>query len=293
MSAQELEQLIGLLRGGPVSFSAPPQKMRPIFEGMLTSLPGDERTVTEQRELGGVPGIWMDGAGSRILLYLHGGGYTIGSPLAYREFATQLALAAGSALFAADYRLAPEHPYPAALDDAVAAYRGLLDLGCAPGDIVVAGDSAGGGLALSLLVALRDAGLDLPARAVLFSPWLDLGLDGGSVVSKAQADPSLDAPGLAAAAAHYLNGRPADTPGASPLFAELAGLPPLLIETGEAEILLSDSTRLAERAAEAGVDTTLHVWPGMPHVWGLFAAVLGEGREVIAEAGAFIAGPRS
>jgi acetyl esterase/lipase len=290
MSAQELEQLIGLLRGGPVDFSAPPQEMRPVFEGMLVSLPGDESTVTEEREVGGVPGIWMDGAGDRALIYLHGGGYTIGSPLAYREFATQLARTAGTALFAPDYRLAPEHPHPAALDDALAVYRGLLDQGREASSIVVAGDSAGGGLTLALLVAIRDAGLPLPARAVLFSPWLDLTMSGASVASKAEADPSLDEAGLSSAAAHYLGGLPAGTPGASPLFAELAGLPPLLIETGEAEILLSDSTRLAERAAEAGVDTSLHVWPGMPHVWGLFAAVLGEGREVIAEAGAFIAG---
>ncbi len=290
MSAQELEQLVGLLRGGPVSFSAPPQEMRPVFEGMLVSLPGDESTVTEERELGGVPGLWMGAEGARALLYLHGGGYTIGSPLAYREFSTQLARTAGASLFAPDYRLAPEHPHPAALEDALAAYRALLDLGHAADDVVVAGDSAGGGLTLALLVAIRDAGLPLPARAVLFSPWLDLTLSGTSVASKAEADPSLDQAGLAAAAAHYLNGLPAETPAASPLFADLTGLPPLLIEVGEAEILLSDATRLADRAALAGVDITLHVWPGMPHVWGLFAAVLGEGREVIEEAGAFIAG---
>lgn len=293
MSAQELEQLIGILRGGPVSFSEPPQEMRPVFEGMLTSLPGDESTVTDTREVGGVPGIWMDreaGAGGRVLLYLHGGGYTIGSPLAYRELATQLAKAAGSALFVPDYRLAPENPYPAAPEDAMAAYRGLLDLGYAPADIVVAGDSAGGGLTLSLLVAIRDAGLGLPARAVLFSPWLDLGFSGKSMSTKAAADPSLDQPGLAAAAAWYLNGQSADTPGASPLFADLTGLPPLLIEVGEAEILLSDATRLADLAAEAGVEVTLHVWPGLPHVFGLFAALLSEGRDVINESGAFIAG---
>lgn len=290
MSAQELEQLIGLLRGGPVSFSAPPEEMRPVFEGMLVSLPGDESTITEQREIGGVPGIWMEAPGERVLLYLHGGGYTIGSALAYREYATSLARAAGAALFAADYRLAPEHPHPAALDDAIAAYRGLLELGHPADRIAVAGDSAGGGLALALLVALRDAGLPLPARAVLFSPWLDLALGGASMTAKAEADPSLDREGLAAAAAHYLGGLPAETPAASPLFAELSGLPPLLVEVGEAEILLSDATRLAERAALAGVDVTLHVWPGMPHVWGLFAGLLGEGRAVIEEAGAFLTG---
>lgn len=290
MSAQELEQLVGILRGGPIDFTAPPQEMRPIFEGMLTSLPGDESTVTEEREVGGVPGIWMDGTSGKVLLYLHGGGYTIGSPLAYREFATQLARTAGSALFSADYRLAPENPYPAAREDALAAYRGLLDLGYTANQIVVAGDSAGGGLTLSLLLALGEAGLEQPGRAVLFSPYLDLTLGGSTVTSKEAEDPSLTPAGLAAAGAHYLNGLPADTVGASPLFGDFRGLPKILIETGGAEILLSDSTRFAERAAEAGVDVTLHVWPGMPHVWGLFAALLSEGRDVIAEAGAFIAG---
>lgn len=290
MSAQELEQLVGLLRNGPVDFAAPAHEMRPVFEGMLTSLPGDETTVTENRELGGIPGIWMEGTSGKVLLYLHGGGYVIGSALAYREFATQLARTAGSALFAPDYRLAPENPYPAALDDALAAYRALLDQGHAAENIVVAGDSAGGGLSLALLVAIRDAGLAQPGRAVLFAPWLDLSMSGASLKSKAEADPSLTVEGLTVAAERYLAGKPGDTPGASPLFADLSGLPKLLIETGEAEILLSDSTRLVERAAEAGVDVTLHVWPGLPHVWGLFAAVLSEGRDVIAEAGAFIAG---
>lgn len=290
MSAQELEQLVGLLRNGPVDFAAPAQEMRPVFEGMLTSLPGDESTVTENREVGGVPGIWMEGTNGTVLLYLHGGGYVIGSALAYREFATQLARTAGSALFAPDYRLAPENPYPAALDDALAVYRALLDQGYRGENIVVAGDSAGGGLSLALLVAIRDAGLEQPGRGVLFSPWLDLSMSGATLQSKAEADPSLTLEGLTVAAERYLAGKPGDTPGASPLFADLSGLPKLLIETGEAEILLSDSTRLVERAAEAGVDVTLHVWPGMPHVWGLFAAVLSEGRDVIAEAGAFIAG---
>lgn len=292
MSAQELQQLVEILRGGPVSFSAPPAEMRPIFEGMLVGLPGDASTVTTEREIGGVSGLWMDaaagGSADRVLLYLHGGGYTIGSALAYRELSTQLAKAAGVGLFTLDYRLAPEHPFPAAVEDAVAAYHGLLDLGFRADHITVAGDSAGGGLTLALLLELRDAGIPLPARAALLSPWLDLTLSGRSIRTKAAADASLDAPGLQAAATHYLAGLPAEAPPASPLFAELAGLPPLLLEVGEAEILLSDSVRLAKRAAEAGVDVTLHVWPGMPHVWPLFAALLGEGRDAINEVGAFL-----
>lgn len=292
MSAYELEQLLPILRGGPVSFSAPPTEMRPIFEGMLTGLPGDPSTVTVEREIGGVSGLWMEaetgGSPDRALLYLHGGGYTIGSALAYRELATQLAKASGTGLFIPDYRLAPEHPFPAAVEDAVSAYHGLRDLGFRADHLTVAGDSAGGGLTLALLLELRDAGIALPARAALLSPWLDLTLSGRSVRTKAAADPSLDAPGLAAAAVHYLQGLPAESPTASPLFAELAGLPPLLVEVGEAEILLSDSVRLAKRAAEAGVDITLHVWPGLPHVWPLFTAMLSEGRDAINEVGAFL-----
>ncbi|WOF23937.1 alpha/beta hydrolase [Microbacterium betulae] len=288
MSAQELAQLRGVLAQGGVDFTAEPTVERVNFDGLLASFPQDESLVTTRRSVGGVSGLWADGEGPGVLLYLHGGGYTLGSAGGYGQLAASLARAAGVALFSADYRLAPEHPHPAALEDALAAYRGVLDSGVRASDVVVAGDSAGGGLTIALLVAIRDAGLDAPAAAVVLSPWVDLSLSGPTVASKAAADPSLDEKGLSNAARHYLAGADPETPTASPLFADLTGLPPLLIEVGEAEILLSDATRLAAAAGEAGVDVRLHVWPGMVHDWAVFAFMLGEGRELIAEVGGFV-----
>ncbi|WP_349828872.1 alpha/beta hydrolase [Brevibacterium litoralis] len=219
-----------------------------------------------------------------MLLYLHGGGYTLGSPTAYAQLAAGLARSAGTACFSVDYRLAPEAPYPAGIDDAVAAYRGLL-AEHAPESILVGGDSAGGGLTLALLLTLLHEGLPMPAGAVLLSPWTDLTFTGASMRTKAEDDPTLTEEGLRVAAAHYAGDTPPNGPRISPVFADLTGLPPLLIEVGEAEILLSDSTRVAANAAEAAVDVTLHAWPGMIHDWPAFSFALSEGREAIAEVG--------
>ncbi|HAJ36252.1 MAG TPA: hypothetical protein DCL15_11215, partial [Chloroflexi bacterium] len=203
----------------------------------------------------------------RVVLYLHGGGYVSGSPATHLAVTTQLAQAAGARLFALDYRLAPEHPFPAALEDAWAVYWWLLtEEHVAPAQIVVAGDSAGGGLTLALLLALRDAGMPLPAGAVGLSPWLDLTLSGATLTANAATD-YLNRDILRASAQMYSQGHVLDDPLLSPLYADLRGLPPLLLQAGGAEMLLDDSRRFAMRAHAAGVDVKLAIFPHMVHVW--------------------------
>ncbi len=229
------------------------------------------------------------GASERgVVLYLHGGGYCIGSCRSARDLAGRLARAAGSRAFVPEYRLAPEHPFPAALDDAREAYRGLLESGVPGARITLAGESAGGGLALALAVALREAGEPLPGAVVAFSPWTDLGLSGESVAARAHRDPILTLAGEREAALAYLGDRDAREPLASPLFAELAGLPPISLHVGTEEILFDDSTRFAEKARAAGVPVSLRVWPGLWHNWQSLASVLPEGRMAIEAAAEFI-----
>lgn len=224
----------------------------------------------------------------RCILYLHGGAYVAMSAESYRTLTSRLAFGGQARLFALDYRLAPEHPFPAALEDAIAAYRALIAAGIAPARIVVAGDSAGGGLALALLIALRDENAALPAAAVLFSPWTDLAATGQSVVANSDSDALFFGAAIGRAARHYLGDTPANNPLASPLYADLTGLPPLLIQVSDTEVLLDDSRRLAENASRAGVQVTLRVWKGLPHVWQFFAAILPEGRDALREAAGFI-----
>lgn len=204
-----------------------------------------------------------------VMLYLHGGAYALGSISTYREFVARLARAARMRGLAINYRLAPEHPFPAAVEDAITAYDWLLAEGVEPSRIVVTGDSAGGGLALAVQVALRDAGKPLPAGAVCISPWTDLTLSGASIQSKAAVDPVLDADSLERYAMLYAGERDRSSPLISPLFADLSGLPPLLIQVGTDEILLDDATRCAERARQAGVEVSLEVWDEMFHVFQL------------------------
>jgi monoterpene epsilon-lactone hydrolase len=291
MSAQELESLVTMLRSGGPDLAAPPPQARENFEAMFAAFPIAEDVTFEPTTLGGVPARWSTTPGAskeRVLFYLHGGAYLLGSSLAYRSLFSELARAMGARGLALDYRLAPENPFPAAVDDAVSGYRALLSKGIAPGSISIAGDSAGGGLTVAMLVAARDAGLPMPAAAMAISPWADLECTGGSMVSKAADDPSLNREGLFALGSLYLNGASPRTPLASPLYANLTGLPPLLIQVGSLEVLLDDATRLAARAAEADVAVQLEVWPRMPHVWHGFAFALSEGRDAIAAAGAFV-----
>ena len=238
-----------------------------------------------------VPAEWLASAGARddaAVLYLHGGGYVIGSPRSHRHLAAAIGTSARTRVLFPDYRLAPEHPFPAAVEDAVAAYRWLLARGIEARRLVIAGDSAGGGLTVATLIALRDAGVPLPAAGVCISPWVDLTCAGGSYQTRAEADPIVKRDGVASMAAAYLAGKDAHTPLASPLFADLAGIPPLLVHVGDAEVLLDDSVQLADRARKAGVDATLHVWPEMIHVWHWFFPMLDEGQAAIDGIGAFV-----
>jgi acetyl esterase/lipase len=225
----------------------------------------------------------------RCILYLHGGAYIAMSARTHRSVTSRLAAGADARLFALDYRLAPEHPFPAALEDALAAWH-ALSANTPPSGIAVAGDSAGGGLALALLVALRDAGEPLPAAAVLFSPWTDLAATGDSLIDNDAVDPLFFGSWVAPMARHYLGDTPATTPLVSPVYADLTGLPPLLIQVGDSEVLLDDSRRVAENARRSGVDVRLEIWPGVPHAWQVFAPVLPEGRAALSGAGAFIRG---
>jgi acetyl esterase/lipase len=223
----------------------------------------------------------------RTLLYLHGGGYYFCSPKSHRSLVFPLAVHTGARTFSLDYRLAPEHPFPAALDDALAAYRQLVKDGTPPESIVVAGDSAGGGLALALLVALRDAGDALPAAGLLFSPWTDLAATGATLISNDGLDPMFRGAAIARAARFYLGATSPTHPYASPLYADLTGLPPLLIQVGSTEVLLDDARRVAERARAVQVEVDFEIWPKMPHVWQLFVPFIPEGRAALERAAAF------
>ena len=241
--------------------------------------------------IGGVAAEWVRAPGARddgVLLYLHGGGYVFGSPLSHRHFVANLSAETGLQGLLLDYRLAPEHPFPAAVDDALVAYRALLDGGHSAGRIVVAGDSAGGGLAVSLMLAARGAGLPMPAAGICLSPWTDLTQSAGSYTSRAKTDPNITRDGLDALAAHYLAGADPRNPLASPLFGDLAGLPPLLIHVGGAEVLVDDAVNLYKRASEAGVAATLEVWDDMVHVWHRYFPMLREGREANARIAEFV-----
>lgn len=241
--------------------------------------------------LGGITARHIATPGSRPdrhILFLHGGGYVSGSPELYRHILWRIAAAAQARVAAVDYRLAPEHPFPAALDDAVAAWRGLLAEGADPRRAVAIGDSAGGGLALALGLRLRDLGGPLPAAIVALSPWTDLALTGASLRHNAAADPVQSAGDMRFLAARYLAGGDPRDPYASPLYGDPAGLPPSLIQVGSDEILRDDAVRMAERMRAAGCAVELEVWPRMPHVWHAFAPVVPEARRAIARIGAFV-----
>lgn len=240
--------------------------------------------------VGGIAGEWMTADGVptvATLLYLHGGGYFACTPQTYRAVTASFALA-GFKTFVPDYRLAPENPFPAGLEDAVAAYRGLLETH-SPQQLVVAGDSAGGGLSMALMLSLRERGMPLPAAAALFSPFVDLAATGESARTNSERCAMFDSESFGRAAQYYLGDRDRRAPLASPLYAELQGLPPLLIHVGADETLLDDSRRLAERAQKAGVKTQIKIWPAVPHVWQLFQRWVPEGRSSLREAGMFFA----
>lgn len=229
-----------------------------------------------------------DPTDGRVILYLHGGGYYFHSPQTYRSLTFALARDSKSRLFALDYRLAPENRFPAALDDAVACYRRLMIDGVPARKVVIAGDSAGGGLALATLVTLRDRGDPMPAGGVLFSPWTDLAATGATLETNNGRDPMFWGPAIAKAAHHYLGTVAPMHPLASPLYADLKELPPLFVQASTIEVLLDDSTRMVDKARREGVDVLYKAWPDLPHVWHLFNPLLPEARAALREAGAFV-----
>jgi epsilon-lactone hydrolase len=291
MSIQQLETILQMLKAGPRLDTPSVTEMRAGFEQMGGAMPVAPDVKCEPVKAGAVPAEWVTAPGadaSRVILYLHGGGYVIGSINTHRAMAGMLSRAAASRVLLIDYRLAPEHPFPAAVEDSVAAYKWLVAQGIAPAKIVVAGDSAGGGLTIATLVAIRDQNLKSPAAGVCLSPWIDMEAIGESMTTKAAEDPMVQKEPLLGMAKHYLAGKDPRTPLAAPLYADLAGLPPLLIQVGTAETLLDDSTRLAERARKAGVKVTYEPYEKMIHVFQIFAPILDEGKQAIEKIGAFV-----
>lgn len=255
----------------------------------FTTPPAD--TKIDAVDVGGIPAEWLAAPGvdvDRVLLYLHGGGYVIGSIETHRGLTSALSAAANCRVLALDYRLGPEHQYPAAVDDATTAYRWLLKQGVAAKNIAISGDSAGGGLTLATLLALKAAGDELPGAAAPISPWTDMEGTGESMKTKVDLDPMVEPGGLMGMAKLYMGDGDYRAPTASPLHGDYEGLPPLLIQVGELETLHDDATRVAEKAKAAGVDVTLEVWDEMIHVWHLFAPMLPEGREAIVRIGEFL-----
>jgi len=291
MASNELQMIIDAFRSTPKLAGLSIEEQRAQMEVSLTQfqLPTDVRC--EPVNAGGVPAEWVTTPGAvaeRVICYLHGGGYVIGSINTHRELASRLSRAASARVLILDYRLAPENPFPAAVDDSTAAYRWLLSIGVDPARLVIAGESAGGGLTVATFVALRDAGESLPAAGICLSPWVDLACLGESIVTKADIDPVANKESMLMLAKTYLGDTDPCTPLASPLYAELTGLPPLLIQVGTAECLFDDAMRLADNARAAGVDVTLEPWDDMIHMWHMFAAILPEGQQAIDRIGEFI-----
>jgi epsilon-lactone hydrolase len=271
--------------------STPPERTRrrlKLLEPVVPRVPAG--TKTTQFDIDGINAVETLARNARTdccVLYFHGGGYAFGTEPLVRDFTWRLSAAAGARVLYFDYRLAPEHPFPAAVDDADKVYRWLakrLDAS----RIVFVGDSAGGGLVLATLHKLRDEGCDLPRAAVAISPWTDLALTGRSLRTNAKADPMMDVRNLPTFAAHYLGDADPRHPYASPLYGNPAGLPPVLIQVGSDEILRDDAVRMAERLRSAGGDVKLEEWPRMPHVWHHYARIIPEGRDAIASIGAFV-----
>jgi acetyl esterase/lipase len=291
MASAALQTIIAAKRANPYTPQKSVDALRREMADGARDIPLPDGTTYERVDAGGVPAEWIAVPGSRpdkVFFYSHGGGYYRGSAAISRPNVAHMCGAAGVRSLSIDYRLAPEHPFPAAVDDALAAYRWLLAQGVAAEDVVVGGGSAGGGLTVALLLALREAGDPLPAAAVLLCPWVDLTQSGDSFAGKADADPVISKPYLDRMAAYYLNGADPKNPLASPLYGDLTGLPPMLVQVGTAETLLDDSRAFAARAKADGVAVALEEWPDMIHSWHANVHVLPEARDAIARVGAFI-----
>lgn len=281
--AAELEELLAVL--GADDWPEDIDQARAFYDTWGTPIADD---VLVEPRTGGYLLTPPNTEGSRIGLFLHGGGYVYGSLRSHGATVAEIARAARCPMFFVDYRRAPEHPYPAALDDAVAAYRGLLAAGSTASDVVFTGDSAGGGLVLTTLLKLRDLGLPLPAAAACVSPWTDLTGSGESYRTLADDDPMISQNIVALVTESYLAGADPTTPYASPLYGDLAGLPPVLIQVGSREVLLSDAVRFVDALSRAGSAGELEVWPGMVHVWHLHHTRLAKAREGVARLGGWL-----
>ena len=288
MASEEL-QVVKEMLGAIDMLDGTLEERRALMDSFGQAAPAG--TTVSTVDAGGVPSEWvvaLEADDDRVILYLHGGGYSLGSLDSHRQLVSHLSREAKARVLNVDYRLAPEHPYPAAVDDAVAAYRWLLGQGVSADRIAISGDSAGGGLTLATLLALRDAGDPLPAAAVPLSPWTDLEGTGESVRTRAAVDLMIQPDRLKETADLYANGADLRQPHLSPLHGDYKGLPPLLIQVGDAEVLLDDATRVAAIAKSAGVDVTLEVWDEMPHVFQAFIGVLPEADKAVARIGEWV-----
>jgi monoterpene epsilon-lactone hydrolase len=266
-------------------------EQRRLLRELLSAQPLPADVTVTAAALGGVPTaeITIDGVEPRhTVLYFHGGVYVMGDAFLAADLASQIGRRTRAKVISVDYRLAPEHPYPAAVDDALAAYEALLHNGTAPSDIAFAGESAGGGLAIATLVNARDHGLPLPAAAFVMSPYADLTLAGASMETKRKVDALMSPQALRARVTDYTAGQDASLGLISPIFADLSGLPPLIIQAGTHEVLLDDAVRLARQAATADIEVTLDITPGVPHVFQSFYAMLDEGAAALDRAGRFL-----
>jgi len=288
VSAEQRENLEAVLRQNALSADSDVSEQRRRMQELASAQPLPSDVTATAGTLGGVPTaeITVDGIEPRhVVLYFHGGVYVLGDAFQAADLAAQVGRRTGARVFSVDYRLAPEHPFPAAVDDALAAYEALLQGGTAPSDIVFAGESAGGGLAIATLVNARDHGLPQPAAAFVMSPYVDLTLAGATLETKRDADPLLSRESLALRVPDYTAGQDAALGLISPIFADLTGLPPLIIQAGTHEVLLDDAIRLARRAATADVEVTLDITPKVPHVFQTFHTVIDEATAALDRAG--------
>jgi acetyl esterase/lipase len=288
VSTEQRETLDAILRQGAIPPDSDVDEQRRLLRELVSAQPLPAEVTVTAATLGGVPTaeVTVDGVEPRhVVLYLHGGVYVLGDAFQAAGLAAQVGRRTSAKAISVDYRLAPEHPYPAAIDDALAAYQALLEGGTAPSDIAFAGESAGGGLAVATMVNAREHGLPLPAAALLMSPYADLTLAGTTMETKRAADPLLSPEALRARVADYTAGQDAALGLISPIFADLSGLPPLIIQAGTHEVLLDDAIRLARQAATADVEVTLDITPGVPHVFQAYYAILDEAAAALDRAG--------